>query len=79
MNNEQFLVGGTSILIGLLSVAAGASNLDIFFHATKMKWVEGRGGRTLARAIYAMIGVSLIGLGIAIAMGFAPNLSANSS
>ncbi len=79
MSSEQIFVGGAAIALGLLSVAAGASNLDIFFRAAKMKWVEARGGRVLARALYAMIGLTLIGLGIAVAMGFGPNVSTNSS
>ena len=79
MTNEQLFVGGTSIALGMLSVAAGASNLDVFYQMTKLKWIESRRGRTIARATYAMIGVTLIGLGIAIAMGFAPNSSVNSS
>jgi hypothetical protein len=79
MINEQFIVGGTSIAIGLLSVAAGASNLDAFYQVTKIKWIETRGGRALARTAYAMVGVTLIALGIAIAMGYAPNSAANSS
>jgi len=78
MNHEQFFVGGTSIALGVLSLAAGASNRDAFFQFTKIKWIETRGGRTLARATYAIVGVTLIGLGIAIAMGFAPNSSAAS-
>ncbi len=75
MINEQLFVAGTSIALGMLSVAAGASNLDVFYQVTKVKWIEACGGRRLARAAYAMIGVTLIGLGIAITMGFAPNSS----
>mgnify|MGYP006966876820 CR=1 FL=1 len=79
MTTEQIFVGGIAIAIGLLSVVAGASNLDIFFQAKRFKWIETRGGRPIARALYAMIGVTLIGLGVAIAMGFAPNASVTSS
>jgi hypothetical protein len=76
VNYEQLFVGGTAILLGALSIVAGASNRDVFFQSTKIKWIETLGGRPLARAIYALIGVSLVGLGVAIAMGFAPNSSA---
>ena len=79
MNPEQLFVACTSIVLGVLAVAAGASNRDVFFQLAKMKWIESRGGRPLARATFAFIGVTLIGLGIAIAMGFAPNASAASS
>ncbi len=79
MTHEQLFVGGTAIALGVLSVTAGASNLDVFFQMTKIRWIETCGGRTLARATYAMIGVTLIGLGIAIAMGFAPNSSLTSN
>ena len=79
MTHEQLFVGGTSIALGVLSVAAGASNLDVFFQLTKIKWIETCGGRALARTTYAAIGVTLIDLGIAIAMGFAPNASATSN
>lgn len=78
MSHEQLFVGGTSIVLGVLSVAAGASNHEAFFQLTKIKWIEKRGGRAMARATYALVGVTLIGVGIAIAMGFAPNSSAAS-
>jgi len=74
--HEQIFVGGTSIALGAISIAASASNHEAFFQLTKIKWIEMRGGRSLARAIYALIGVTLVGLGVAIAMGFAPNSSA---
>ena len=79
MNHEQLFVGGTAIALGLVSVAAGISNQDVFFQLTKIKWIEALGGRPLARAAYALIGLTLIGLGIAIAMGFGPNSSTAAS
>lgn len=79
MIHEQLFVGGISIALGVLAIAAGASNLDVCFQLKKIQWIESRGGRGLARVTYAMLGVTLIGLGIAIAMGFAPNSSAASS
>lgn len=77
MSHEHLFVGGTSIVLGVLSVAAGATNHEPFFQLRKIKWIETRGGRTMARATYAILGITLIGLGIAIAMGFAPNASAS--
>lgn len=76
MNYEQLFVGGISILLGTLALVAGASNREIFFELKKIRWIEGLGGRMLARATYALLGLVMIGLGIAIAMGFAPNSSA---
>ncbi len=77
MNYEQVFVGSTSIVLGLFSLAAGLSNREIFFQPRKIKWIEKWGGRPLARATYALLGAALIGLGIAIAMGFAPNAGAS--
>lgn len=78
MTHEQLFVGGTSIALGVLSLAAGASNREVFFQLTKIQWIETRGGRGLARLTYALVGIVLIGLGIAIAAGFGPNSSAAS-
>jgi len=76
VNIEQLFVGGVAVVLGTLAIAAGVSNRDAFFQATKIKWIETFGGRPLSRSIYALLGLTLIGLGIAIAMGFAPNSSA---
>ncbi len=76
MNPEQLFVGSTAVILGLVALVAGATNREFFFRFAKIRWVERRGGRGAARATYAVIGVTLISLGIAIAMGFAPNASA---
>ena len=75
MNPEELFVGVVAIALGVLAVAAAIGNWDCCFQSAKVRWIETLGGRRTARAIYAFVGVALIVLGVAIALGFGPNKS----
>lgn len=78
MTYQDLFVGGVAISIGVVGLLASIGNWDLFFQTWKAEWIEARGGRIAVRAVYAMLGLGLIGLGLAIAGGFAPNKSAES-
>ena len=75
MNPEELFVGGVAIALGALAVAAAIGNWDRCFQSAKVRWIETLGGRRTARAMYALVGIALIVLGVAIALGFGPNKS----
>ena len=73
MNWADLFVGSVAILLGITGVAAALFNSDASFQIAKARWIERRGGRRAARSVYAIVGLLLIVLGIAIAAGFGPN------
>jgi hypothetical protein len=75
MNLEELFVGFVAVTLGALAAAAAVSNLDWCYRLHKIRWIEARWGRAGARIFYALLGAALIGLGVAIALGFGPNKS----
>ncbi len=73
---QDICVGLISTSLGLFSLVSAVSNWEWFFQLRKMRWLEDRLGRTRARVTAGLLGCGLIVLGIAIALGFAPNKSA---
>jgi hypothetical protein len=73
MNPEHLFVGGVSITLGMTAIVVSIGNWDACYRLAKIRWIESWGGRRAARWSYALIGVALIALGIAIATGFGPN------
>lgn len=73
MKPEDLFVGGLAILLGIAGIAAALVNSDASFRIAKAQWIERWGGRGAARAVYAVVGLLLVVLGIAIAAGFGPN------
>ena len=69
----DYFVGGVSVVIGAVMLFFASFNWDRFSTLRKPRWFEDRLGRTGARLFFAALGAALIGLGIAIAAGFAPN------
>ena len=70
MNPQELLVGGLAILIGAVAIVAAATNWDDSFRLRLARVVDRRFGRGAARAFYALIGLTLIALGVAIAVGY---------
>ena len=68
MNGADLFVGGLAVLIGLGGLAASAGR-SAGLRWSKMQWLERTVGLAVARVIYALAGLSLIALGIAIARG----------
>lgn len=67
------LVGGIAIVLGALALLTAIFNWDACFQILKIRWLDSRWGRGAARLLYAALGIALIALGCAIAMGFGPN------
>lgn len=72
MTPEEMFVGGVSVAIGVIAVIISIGNWDRCYRLSKVRWIEPIGGRTAARWTYAIGGVLLIMLGVAIAAGFGP-------
>jgi hypothetical protein len=70
MNLEPLFVGTLSVVLGLLGLIAAIVNSDRYYRLDKVRRFEAFAGRRYARALYAVLGCLLIGLGIAIAFGF---------
>jgi hypothetical protein len=74
MNYEAIFVGAISVLLGLIGVIAAVANRDVCYQLEKIRKLEQRAGRSSARAVYAVVGVVLICLGIAIGLGVRPGI-----
>ena len=75
MNLDDVFVGCVACGIGLTALVAAIGNWEASFRLRAARLVEQRWGRTAARTAYALLGVTLITLGVAIALGFGPNKS----
>ena len=76
MTYQDLFVGAVAVSLGVLGLLASIRNWELCYQSWKTEWIESLGGRVAVRAVYAMLGLGLIGLGVAIAGGFAPNKSA---
>ena len=76
MNHEELFVGAVSIALGVAGVVAAIRNWDSYYQLDKVRWLETVWGRRAARIVYGFLGMLLIALGVAIALGFGPNKSA---
>jgi len=73
MNHEEMFVGAVSIALGVAAVVAAVGNRDSYYRLDKVHWLENVLGRRAARMVYGFVGMLLIVLGVAIALGFGPN------
>jgi hypothetical protein len=71
----EILVGAVAIVLGGVCLAAAIFNWPWSYELHKTRFLERLFGRTGARIFFALLGLGLIALGIAIALGFAPNAS----
>jgi hypothetical protein len=69
MNHEQLFVGAVAIALGIGGLIGAIANWDPYYRLHKVRWIEKVGGRWCARLVYAVLGIGLIVLGVAIAMG----------
>ena len=72
MNVQEVFVGCVSIVLGMLAIFGAVSNQDWYYQLDKLRWIEANWGRIAARSFYVMVGMMLIILGVAIAVGFGP-------
>jgi uncharacterized membrane protein YphA (DoxX/SURF4 family) len=69
----DLFMGSVGILLGAIMLLAGLLNWEAAFQLKKTQWLQSRWGRPTARMILIAAGAALIALGVAIALGFAPN------
>lgn len=72
---QDWFIGGIAILLGLLFVVAGSGNVEWYFQLRKINRLEERLGRRGARFTTIVLGLGLILLGGAIALGATPRFS----
>lgn len=71
MQIADIFVGVVCVAIGAAALLIAATNWSPGFHFWVGRIAERRFGRAGARAIYAIAGMALVTLGVAIARGFA--------
>lgn len=69
MVEADILVGAVAIAIGSVVMLAAVFNWQWYYDLQKARWVESFFGRKGARLVFALLGLSLIVLGSAIAIG----------
>ena len=72
---QDWFIGGIAALLGLLFVVAATGNVEWYFQLRKIHRLEDRFGRKGARFTTVVVGLGLIVLGAAIAMGVTPRFS----
>jgi len=70
VNGQDLFVGGISITLGVVALAAAIGNISVFFQTRRAAWLEGRWGRGGVRLTFAVAGTILILLGFTIIAGF---------
>jgi len=73
MQWSDAFVGAVSVAIGLWALGSSVFNWESSYRLSKARWFEKRYGRGGARMFYAVLGILMLVLGIAIAAGFGPN------
>ena len=71
--HEELFVGAVSVALGAFILTSAAVNWAWLYTLRSSRWLEARWGRRGARLFHAMLGLGLIALGVAIALGFGPN------
>jgi hypothetical protein len=67
---QDLLVGGISIVLGLVCLAVAVGNWDWFYQLRLARRIQSAWGRRGARIYYAVLGAALITLGAAIMSGW---------
>ena len=67
---QDIVVGVITCLVGLVFILGAASNNQFLLDLQKTRWLTQLAGRTGARALLALLGISLIVLGTAIIRGW---------
>ena len=75
MNVLDLFVGSVSCGLGVLALVAALANWNACYQLDKVRWLEDQWGRSTLRWIYAVVGLVLVAMGVAIAAGIGPNAS----
>ncbi len=69
MSLERWFMMTVAMGLGLLAVVAAIHNHEIYYRLPKARLIEELGGRNAVRIAYVILGLTFIGLGVAIAWG----------
>jgi hypothetical protein len=69
MSLERWFMMTMAMGLGLLAVVAAIHNHEIYYRLPKARLIEDLGGRNAVRIAYGVLGLTFIGLGVAIAWG----------
>ncbi len=75
MLHADIFVGAVAIVLGLTSLVAAIFNWESLYQLRKARWIESICGRNGARIFFVVLGLLLILLGSAVALGYSPNRS----
>jgi len=70
MNRQDLFMAGLALLLALLAIGAAVHNRDGYYRLPKVRWIDERWGRGVARVVYAVAGLVLLVLGILILSGW---------
>jgi small neutral amino acid transporter SnatA (MarC family) len=70
---DELFVGSVSVALGLFFFFVAVLNWEWYFSLRSAQIIQRGLGRVGARIFYLLLGTGLLGLGIAIALGFGPN------
>ena len=79
MLDADIFVGSVAIVVGAVVVSAAIFNWEWYYQLHKARWIESFCGRSGARAVFAVVGLGLIVLGSAIALGHLSNKDTSSN
>lgn len=71
--NPDILVGAVTIALGAFTMSAALFNWEWYYQRRRSLWLQSLLGRPGTRLFYGVLGMVLIVLGGAIAMGFVAN------
>ena len=69
MSLERWFMMTVAMGLGLLAVVAAIHNHEIYHRLPKARLIEDLGGPNAVRIAYLILGLTFIGLGVAIAWG----------
>ncbi len=70
MNRQDVFMAGLALMLALLAIGAAVHNRDSYYRLPKVRWIDQRWGRGVARVVYAVMGLVLLALGILIMSGW---------
>jgi hypothetical protein len=68
-NYADWFVGSVAIVVGLVTLYGAIAQPTNFYELPKIRWFERQYGRSATRALLGAIGVLMLVLGVAIALG----------
>jgi len=70
MNRQDLFMAGLALILALLAIGAAIHNQDRYYRLPKVRWIDERWGRGVARIVYAVAGLVLLALAILILSGW---------